>query len=275
MIGHDALAESLAAHLHGPHRMTWCDLQLGPSGSVRPDVYTIEKSFVRPNPMAYECKVSLSDFRCDVTSGKWQAYLQYASGVYFACEAGLIGKTDVPEMCGLVVLKDGAWRSAKRPTIQPVTIPQDAFLKLLIDGIEREGAVQRTKKLADQWVYLTKIKHKFGEVVTKVVSDRVAVETEIESAQRSAKRIVEDAQQRAEQLKQDAAEHIGPLRSELCEILGLKPDADRWTLQGAVKRLREAQQEHPAQRKLKRLTMALEHAISMHGIKESSSEIEA
>ncbi len=213
---HDALAESLAAHLHGPDRMTWCDLQLGSAGSVRPDVYTIEKSFVRPNPMAYECKVSQSDFRADVTAGKWQAYLQYACGVYFACESGLIGKADVPPMCGLIVLKDGAWRSAKRPTVQPVTIPQDAFLKLLIDGIEREGAAQRTKRLADHWTHLTTIKHKFGEVVAKVVSDRLAVDVEIESAQRSAKRIVENAQQAAEQVKKDAVEHIGPLRSELC-----------------------------------------------------------
>lgn len=271
MIGHDALAESLAAHLHGPHRMTWCDLQLGPQGSVRPDVYTIEKSFVRPNPMAYECKVSQSDFRADVTSGKWQAYLQYASGVYFACESTLIGKADVPDRCGLIVLKDGVWRSAKRPTLQPVKIPQDAFLKLLIDGLEREGAVQRTKRLGDQWQHLATIKHKCGEIAAKVVSDRLGVEAEIESAKRTAKRIVEEAQRHGDQLK----EHIEPLRNELCEILGLKPDADRWTLQAEVRRLRDAQQEHPAQRKLKRLTMALESAISMHGLKESTTEIEA
>lgn len=83
---HDELARSLADHLRAPDRMVWCDLQLGPSGSPRPDVYTIFKSYVRPHPVAYECKVSYADYRGDITSGKWQTYLKYACGVYFACE---------------------------------------------------------------------------------------------------------------------------------------------------------------------------------------------
>src|SRR5262245_7005098 len=95
-LSHDALAESLADHVRGPERMVWCDMQLGPGGSPRPDVYAIYKSFVNPAPTAYECKVSTSDFRADVTSGKWKTYLPFASAVYFACEAGLFGKAEVP-----------------------------------------------------------------------------------------------------------------------------------------------------------------------------------
>ena len=46
---HDELAADLAAHLRGERTMVWTDMQLGSSGSVRPDVYTIAKSYVRPN----------------------------------------------------------------------------------------------------------------------------------------------------------------------------------------------------------------------------------
>lgn len=271
MISHDALAESLAWHLRGPHRMTWCDLQLGPAGSVRPDVYTLEKSFVRPNPMAYECKVSQSDFRADVTSGKWQAYLQYASGVYFACESTLIGKADVPPMCGLIVLKDGAWRAVKRPTVQPVTIPQDALIKLLIDGIEREGPVKRTKELGGNWSYLAAVKQKLGDIVAKTVADRLAVEEDINSAKRTAKRIIDDANERAETLRNE----LGPLRVELCAILGLPENADQWTMRRAVETLKDTQSQHPAERKLRLLTNTLRNALASHGVSENASEADA
>lgn len=34
---HNALAEDLAGYLTAPERMVWCDMQLGPAGSPRPD----------------------------------------------------------------------------------------------------------------------------------------------------------------------------------------------------------------------------------------------
>ena len=63
---HDQLAEDLAAHLKAPDRMVWLNMQLGPRGSPRPDVYTIYKSYVRPQPTAYEVKISREDFRSDI-----------------------------------------------------------------------------------------------------------------------------------------------------------------------------------------------------------------
>ena len=75
---HDELADDLAAHLRADRRMVWTNIQLGPSGSPRPDVYAFFKSYVDPRPMAYECKVSLSDFRADVTAGKWQSYRKFS-----------------------------------------------------------------------------------------------------------------------------------------------------------------------------------------------------
>lgn len=113
---HDDLAEDLADHLRGiSDRMVWTNMQLGPSGSPRPDVYTLAKSFSRPRPMAYEIKVSLPDYRRDVTSGKWQSYLDYSSAVVFVVPAGLITKADLPAGCGLMTRSDKGWRTAKAP----------------------------------------------------------------------------------------------------------------------------------------------------------------
>ena len=94
---HDELARDLAQHLREKSdRLVWTDMQLGPAGSPRPDVYSLPCSFTRFMPIAYECKISVADFRRDVTAGKWTSYMQFAAGVIFAAPAGLVGKDDLP-----------------------------------------------------------------------------------------------------------------------------------------------------------------------------------
>lgn len=101
-LSHDELANNLATHLMSVDRMVWEDIPVGKSGSVRPDVLTIQKSFASPNPISYEIKVSVSDFRSDVTSAKWKNYLDFSYGVIFAVPKGLIKKSDIPNGCGLM-----------------------------------------------------------------------------------------------------------------------------------------------------------------------------
>jgi hypothetical protein len=266
---HDDLARSLADHLRGPDRMVWCDIQLGPAGSVRPDVYTLCKSFVRPSPMAYEVKVSQSDFRADVTTGKWQSYLAYATGVYFACEAGLFSKADVPEHCGLIVLRDGRWRAAKKPVLQSVRIPEDALLKLVIDGVEREGPRYRQKTWLDSRGYAV-CNQKLGAVVARTIQDRLAVEQEIASAKRSAEFIVADANRTADRLRAEGAERLAPLRLDLCSALGLPASSDVWRIDAAVRELKASIAQHPAETKLQNLTRALQHALAVNGITDEA-----
>lgn len=271
---HDELARSLADHLRTTDRMVWCDMQLGPAGSPRPDVYAIYKSFMRPAPVAYECKVSMSDFRADVTAGKWQSYLPFASGVYFACELWLLGKTDVPEHCGLIVHTAKGWRAVKKPTLQAVHIPQDAWLKLLIDGVEREGPRHRAKPYRED-LYLMKLSARFGEIAAKTVRNRLAVEQEVEQAKRTAERIVSDARRRAEEISKEAAEKLGPMRGELCLVLGLAEGADRWQMEHAIAKLRRGLEEHPALTQLRRLTTDIGNAVHRYGFKEPESESES
>lgn len=115
---HDDLARDLAMHVLSTKRLVWCDMQLGPAGSPRPDVYALDKSFAHPRAITYECKVSVADFRADVTAGKWQSYLGFSSGVYFAAPAGLLKKEDVPNGCGLIVRGEEGWRTLRAPTLQ-------------------------------------------------------------------------------------------------------------------------------------------------------------
>ena len=180
---HNALASDLARHLSSEGRMVWLDMQLGPQGSPRPDVYRIDKSFVRPCPTAYECKISRSDFLSDVTTGKWRSYLNYAYSVIFAVPEGLVKPSELPDMCGLIVRKDSGWRIAKRATVNPHPIAEHALLKLLIDGVEREGPGRRRQLYVEQYAG-DRFAKKFGYEAARFVADAASIHTSDDSTSR-------------------------------------------------------------------------------------------
>ena len=132
---HDELQEDLASHLlAGTDRMVWTNTQLGPAGSPRPDVFCISKSFSRPRADAYEIKVSVSDLRSDVTSGKWQSYRKFANTVYFAFPRGMAPLELIPKECGVILRSDAGWRAARKPVAQVHdNFPRDMWLKLLME----------------------------------------------------------------------------------------------------------------------------------------------
>lgn len=171
---HDELAHDLANHLRvNPEHMVWEDMQMGPSGSIRPDVYLLKKAYSNFAPVTYEIKVSVSDFRSDITSGKWQGYLKFSSGVIFAVPAGLINKADVPAGCGLIVRHDEVWRTVKRPTLQKIdTLPHSAWMKMLIDGIERvQFERARLRQRSNSWQIEQKLRTKYGEELARLIAD--------------------------------------------------------------------------------------------------------
>lgn len=168
---HDELMNSLAGHLRAStKRMVWCDTQLGPSGTCRPDVFTIDKSFAHFAADAYECKVTVSDLRSDVTSGKWQKYRRYAHRVWFAFPRGMAPLSEIPRECGVILLGEG-WRAARKPVAQVLdTLPRDAWLKLLIEGAELPGEIRPRR--ADEWAVADAIRRKFGVEVAELFQDR-------------------------------------------------------------------------------------------------------
>lgn len=162
---HDELAHSLAQHLDREENMVWEDIPAGMAGSVRPDVFVMQKSFSKPNPITYEVKVSVPDFRSDVTSGKWQSYLDFSYGVVFAAPKGLITKKDIPNGCGLIQYNgSGIWRTIKKPTLSPCVIDSEFLLKLLMGGADRMTQKKPIKNRDfDKWKHHDTLKKKFGD----------------------------------------------------------------------------------------------------------------
>lgn len=171
-ISHDDLAHKLAQHLDCSSRMVWENIPAGMSGSVRPDVYTLEKSFSSPNPITYEVKVSVSDFRSDVTSGKWKEYLNFSYGVVFAVPKGLITKNDIPNGCGLITYNgEGLWHTAKKPTLNPCEIPCHVLLKLMMCGEERRTQFKPIQpRQFDKWKHMETLSKKFGKDIGEKIN---------------------------------------------------------------------------------------------------------
>lgn len=224
--GHNELAEDLAQYLRSDKRMVWTDMQLGPSGSPRPDVYTIEKSYSRPMPIAYEIKVSRSDLRSDTTSGKWQKYLTYAGSVVFAVPDGLCTPADIPNGCGLIVRKDKVWRNIRRATRHDVALPMDAAMKLLIDGVGRTvGLSLPSPRKMVSWELHDGVRKKFGEAVAIAARD-------ISAAQKMAKNLQSQRHEGFARVDREVAVHreylMANVKSEMAQYEAAKRDLIEW-----------------------------------------------
>ena len=238
---HNDLAHDLANTLRAGDRVVWEDMQLGPSGSPRPDVYTVPKSYANFRPIAYEVKISVSDFRRDVTAGKWQSYLRYASGVVFAVPAGLIDKRDIPNGCGLMIRGEAGWRMVKGPTLSRVeNLPLEAWLKLFIDGFGRCDK-PITARSADGWIYSVTARRILGERVARLLADVKGAESclsyELQRLEEKRRTAFEDQRRLEEEIRKRASlvsHEIDGVRRELAEALGLKGDASTWEIRRAA-----------------------------------------
>lgn len=271
---HDELAADLAAHLRTAKRMVWCDIQLGPAGSPRPDVYAIYKSFAAPNPMAYEVKVSRSDFLADTTSGKWRTYLPFACGVFFAVDHALkASREEVPAHCGLMVRgESGAWRAAKRPVLAPVVVPQDALLKLLMDGVKREGPVYRRRSWDRS---LEGIQRDLGADVAACVRDLSSARLRVQMAEDRAKDIAQEARRRAEAIRKEAGDAVAAgLLGDLAEALGLARDSNIWRVRDAVREARASLSPGRDSERLGQFAAAIRRALETYQPQEQGSQLE-
>lgn len=241
---HDALATDLAEHLRASsHCVAWNNMQLGPAGSPRPDVYTLTRSYSKFRPMSYEVKISVSDFRRDATTGKWQSYLKYSSGVIFAVPQGMIRKEDVPHGCGLIVRTDHGWRKVKGPTLREVeNLPRDAWIKLLIDGLARQHNPVAPRSI-DHWRVQEDLRNSFGQELASLFSDltnaKSSLNYRIEDSKKALIRVKDQLRKDVKNLEDAAlkeAPEVDAVRAELAMALGLQRDASVFELRGAAKR---------------------------------------
>ncbi|WP_267459941.1 MmcB family DNA repair protein [Klebsiella michiganensis] len=227
-------------------------MQLGPSGTCRPDVYAMAHSYSKFCPIVYEVKVSMSDFRADVTAGKYTKYFKYAGGVVFAVPEGLLKKSDIPDGCGLMVRKESGWHTLKGPTMRQIdNLPRDAWIKLLMDGMTRE--VERTQiksRSYGSWFVERNLSKKHGEDVSRLVAQacmaKDRLESEIKFAEERAKTVRQesiDEQKRREDNRRREEERLTDAQRDLAVLLGVDPDSPRHllarALESAVTRLTE------------------------------------
>ncbi|WP_291375066.1 MmcB family DNA repair protein [Acinetobacter sp. UBA6720] len=245
--GHDQLAEDLAKHLgQNSDRIIWTDMQLGPSGSPRPDVYSIPKSYTNFKPLAYECKVSVSDFRSDITKGKWQSYLRFASGVIFAVPKGLISKDDVPKGCGLIVRSENGWRMVKGPTLQPIAndLPKDFWIKLVIDGVDRSKGHTRINSI-NEYKIRQKIAKKYGEDLAMALARKDQAQQALDYRTEELRKaigdldVVKHAARQRELISVEKLE-VETMFNDLCEFLNLPTSSTSWEVRSELKRLKQS-----------------------------------
>ncbi|CBJ38311.1 protein of unknown function [Ralstonia solanacearum CMR15] len=261
---HDQLADDLAEHLRGASdRLVWTDMQLGPAGSPRPDVYTVPCSYSRFMPVAYECKISVADFRRDVTAGKWSSYLQFAAGVIFCVPQGLVSKGDIPAGCGLMVRGEGGWRTVKGPTMSPIgNLPRDAWIKLVIDGGKRASS-ERIARGVNEWSLEKRIREKFGDAVADLLRSRRCAEDRFERDTALLKDAAEDAHKLYQEqmakararIEEDIAE-INAARGEFVAALGLPATASTHLI---VRRFHELRRRLDRDDEIERLERQLDN----------------
>ncbi|WP_321574903.1 hypothetical protein [Burkholderia sp. BE17] len=244
----------------------WTDMQLGSSGSPRPDVYTVPCSFARFQPVAYECKISVADFRRDVTAGKWTSYLRFAAGVIFAAPAGLLKKEDIPAGCGLIVRGPDGWRSLKGPTLKNVdNLPRDAWIKLIIDGMARlanTNLEQLRVGLHSEWSIEKTLRKRLGDIVADATRDRLHAERRLKLATERLEGLAQEAESerrlildRAKEDAQRDAAQVDGARIELARALGLPDGASAGQIARAC---REAARRLSVEPEIKRLRQQLE-----------------
>ena len=260
---HNELANDLADHLRGSSdRLVWTDMQLGPSGSPRPDVYTVPCTYSRFMPVAYECKVSVADFRRDITAGKWTSYLQFAAGVMFCVPAGLVTKNDIPEGCGLMVRHESVWRTVKGPTMRPIdNLPRDAWIKLVLDGGRRASA-ERIARGVTEWTLEASIRKKLGDTVGNLLRSRRDAERQFEYQTEKLKTAADEAHQlyqeqmaKARKRVDEEVSQLSAERRELALALGLPETAATHLI---VRRCWDVRRSLDRDSEIERLTNQLE-----------------
>ena len=270
---HNALAEDLAAHLRGQtDKMVWTNLPLGTVHSSRPDVVTLDRSY-RVRLVAFEIKVSLSDFRRDVAEGKWNAYADVANAVYFAVPQGLVSAKDIPAGAGLYIRSESGWKAVRKapPSPKP-TLTSDVWMKLLMDGVDRErdraiGHKDRIRWL-DQYKQAELARKAGGEDLAQALRNSAGFKNAVQEKQVWVQEQLELLDDRFKAALKDHQVSLARLRAdrdgllaEMAHNLGLPPTADLYACSFAIRNIRQRLTENGEVAHLRRVLAAVEKAL--------------
>ncbi len=107
-MSHADLSESLARHVEAmDSRLVWVGVGIGSRwlqrGSIPiPDVFSMQKSYTRPDLTAYEVKVHLGNLKGDIREGKYRRYFEISNRLFFAYRSGMAKADEIPAECGII-----------------------------------------------------------------------------------------------------------------------------------------------------------------------------
>lgn len=268
---HDALAFDLARHLRcGGKRLTWLNISLGGPNNVRPDVFAMRAfSYAQPDMISYEIKVIRSDLRSDLTSGKWQKYLEFSQGVTFAVPQGLPGIGDIPKDCGIIIRGERAWRHTRKPVLKAASLPVDAAIKLISAAPARDHNAPTTEWENNRY-HADNYRKKLYASARREVGERLGreVATYLRDPE-TAQRIIQDAEREAKNIVSAAAAKTKDAErcwTELATAIGANPNGDRFAISSILHRLCRQIAEKPLHKDIHKLRRDLDEILRIHDI---------
>ena len=192
---------------------------------------------------------------------------------------GLIKKTDVPDKCGLMTFNGERWRTVKKPTIQPVEIPQETFLKLLITGIDEEG--NKHLRLAHYNARAYRKLERAHAVASKKFGHEIA--RQLQEADYAKKQLQyfnqQNEKQQAIQIEitkancDEIRKQLPKLWSDLCEMLNVKQPTSPFCVRRAIENLRNQTQGSAEERLLNRIVRDMRsHVHTFDHLKQQARE---
>lgn len=155
----------------------------GPTHSashLRMDAWAMARSWKHPKIVAYEVKVSRSDFLQD---DKWRGYLPYCNELYFVCPQKLIAPEELPGDIGLMVPSANCTRlyTKRKAVYRDIMINEDVLRYVLICRAKVTEDTSHDK--CDQsvrwaeWLahrkYTKDLGHRVGRALREVISEQI------------------------------------------------------------------------------------------------------
>lgn len=148
-------------------------------GCPEADVVSVRGSHTRQEVTIYEVKASRADWTKEMRSGKWQSYLPFCHRLVFACPAGLVEQSEVPDGTGLMCRNDNGWYGAVKADRHECLWEQDAYslaLGLLFSIGNQEATLQDEQQRVSsllhnvQWhVDYKRLRRELGQEIARLI----------------------------------------------------------------------------------------------------------
>ncbi len=160
-----------------------------------------------------------------------------------------------------MVRDENGWHTLKAPKLELVKIPENAYMKLLIDGAER-AQISGIKKLKDEYKINMEAQKRFGGLVAEILADHQKVVERIAKENQRLDYLKMQAETQAKNITDKAegqAREILQLKMELADCLSIPPDSSMYLIRRAVADFRKSLGESES---LQSAIRSLEHSKS-------------